>query len=81
MLVELEPGRVPGFFGLHRIETGIGRLFGGRKVDLVTYRSLNPHLVQSLSNTAPRKSPALQMSCDEVPGSEDSDSAVSGKPK
>ncbi len=44
VLVEFEPGRVPGFFGLHRIGIEIGRLFGGRKVDLVTYRSLNPHL-------------------------------------
>ena len=44
VLVEFEPGCVPGFFGLHRIESEIGRLFGGRKVDLVTYRSLNPYL-------------------------------------
>ena len=44
VLVEFEPGRVPGFFGLHRIERDIADLFGGRKVDLLTYRSLNPHL-------------------------------------
>ncbi|MFH1144249.1 MAG: nucleotidyltransferase family protein [Candidatus Eisenbacteria bacterium] len=44
VLVEFEPGRIPGFFGLHRIEREIAELFGGRKIDLLTYRSLNPHL-------------------------------------
>ena len=40
--VDFEPDRVPGFFGLHRIESEIARLFGGRTIDLLTYRSLNP---------------------------------------
>ncbi len=44
VLVEFEPGSVPGFFGLHRIELEIARLFGNRKVDLLTFRSLNPRL-------------------------------------
>ena len=44
ILVEFEPGHVPGFFGLHRIECEIAVLFGGRKIDLLTFRSLNPHL-------------------------------------
>jgi uncharacterized protein len=44
ILVEFEPGHVPGFFGLHRIERDIAGLFGGRRVDLLTFRSLNPHL-------------------------------------
>lgn len=44
VLVEFEPECVPGFFGLHRIESEIAEVFGGRRVDLLTYRSLNPHL-------------------------------------
>ena len=44
VLVEFEPGRVPGFFGLHGIECELADLFGGRKVDLLTFRSLNPYL-------------------------------------
>jgi predicted nucleotidyltransferase len=44
VLVEFEPGHVPGFFGLHRIECEIAALFGGRRIDLLTFRSLNPHL-------------------------------------
>ena len=44
VLVEFEPGHVPGFFGLHRIECAIATLFGDRRVDLLTFRSLNPHL-------------------------------------
>ena len=44
MLVEFEPGHVPGFFGLHRIEQEIAALFGNRRIDLLTFRSLNPHL-------------------------------------
>ena len=44
VLVEFEPDRVPGFFGLHRIECEIAALFGNRRVDLLTFRSLNPHL-------------------------------------
>lgn len=44
VLVEFEPENVPGFFGLHRIEQEIAELFGNRKVDLLTFRSLNPRL-------------------------------------
>lgn len=44
VLVEFEPGHVPGFFGLHRIEREIGALFGDRQIDLMTFRSLNPRL-------------------------------------
>jgi predicted nucleotidyltransferase len=42
VLVEFEPGQVPGFLPLHEIEAALSRLLGGRKVDLVTQRSLNP---------------------------------------
>jgi len=44
VLVEFEAGHVPGFFGLHRIACELATLFGGRNVDLLTFRSLNPLL-------------------------------------
>ena len=44
VLVEFEPGQVPGFLALHEIETELARLLGGRRVDLVTKRSLNRRL-------------------------------------
>ena len=44
VLVEFDPGHVPGFFGLYRIEQEIAALFGDRRIDLLTYRSLNPHI-------------------------------------
>ncbi len=44
VLVEFEPGHVPDFFRLYDIEQELSALFGGRPVDLVTYRALNPHL-------------------------------------
>ena len=52
VLVEFEPERVPGFFGLHRIESEISGLFGGRRVDLLTFRSLNPHLRERILTEA-----------------------------
>ena len=44
VLVEFKSGRTPGFFQLHRIEKEFAAVFGGRKIDLLTFRSLNPHL-------------------------------------
>ena len=44
ILVEFEPGRVPGFFRLHEIEQELSALLGGRRIDLVTPRFLNPRL-------------------------------------
>jgi predicted nucleotidyltransferase len=44
VLVEFEPGCVPGFFALHDFEMELSPLFGGSKVDLVTLRSLGPRL-------------------------------------
>jgi predicted nucleotidyltransferase len=41
VLVEFEPGQVPGFLALHEIETELSQLLDERKVDLVTQRSLN----------------------------------------
>lgn len=44
VLVELEPGRVPGFLRLHELEQELSGLFGGRRVDLVTPRFLNARM-------------------------------------
>ena len=42
VLVEFEPGHVPGFFGLYDMEEELSTLFGGRrKVDLRTPQDLS----------------------------------------
>jgi hypothetical protein len=41
VLVEFEPGHVPGFIALHGMQEELSTLFGGRRVDLVTERFLN----------------------------------------
>lgn len=44
VLVEFEPGQVPGFIRLHQIEEELSQLLGGHKPDLVTVKSLNHRL-------------------------------------
>ena len=44
VLVEFEPGHVPGFFRLFDLEEELSRLFGGRKVDLRTPQDLSQYL-------------------------------------
>jgi predicted nucleotidyltransferase len=44
VLVEFEPGQVPGFLKLYEIEAELSGLLGGRKIDLVTRQSLNRRL-------------------------------------
>ena len=44
VLVEFEPGQVPGFLALHLIEAELSKLLGGRQVDMITKRSLNRRL-------------------------------------
>jgi len=41
VLVEFEPGHVPGFFRLVDMECELSSLFGGRKVDLRTPQDLS----------------------------------------
>ncbi len=41
VLVEFDPGRAPGFFGLARMEAELSGLLGGRKVDLRTPQDLS----------------------------------------
>ena len=43
VLVEFEPGHVPGF-GIVDIEEKLGQLLGGRRIDLVAEKYLNPRL-------------------------------------
>ena len=52
VLVEFEPGQVPGFLALHEIETELSKLLGGRKVDLVTHRALNRRLRERVLSSA-----------------------------
>lgn len=44
VLVDFEPGHVPGFLRLHELEQELSRLFGGRRIDLVTPRFLNERM-------------------------------------
>jgi predicted nucleotidyltransferase len=41
LLVEFEPGKVPGYLGMARIESQLSQLVGGRKVDLRTANELS----------------------------------------
>ena len=41
VLVEFEPGHVPGFFGLYDMQEELSTLFRGRKVDLRTPQDLS----------------------------------------
>jgi len=42
-LVEFEPGKVPGFIGLSRMERELSETLGGRKVDLRTPEDLSKY--------------------------------------
>ena len=52
ILVEFEPGQVPGFFGLFDMQEELSRLFGGRKVDLRTSEDLSPYIREQVLATA-----------------------------
>jgi predicted nucleotidyltransferase len=41
ILVEFQPGHIPGFLKLHRIQEELSSLLGNRQIDLVTPKSLN----------------------------------------
>jgi len=51
VLVEFEPGHVPGF-ALIRMQDELSELFGGRKVDLVTPKFLNRRIRSKVQNEA-----------------------------
>ena len=44
VLVEFAPEGVPGFLGLYDLEQELSALFGGRRVEIVTSRSLNDRI-------------------------------------
>jgi predicted nucleotidyltransferase len=41
VLVDFDEGHIPGFIEFHEIEEELSRLFGGRRIDLVTPKFLN----------------------------------------
>ena len=51
LLVEFEPGRVPGLLGMSEIELALGRVLG-KKVDLRTAADLSPHFREEVLRTA-----------------------------
>ncbi len=52
VLVEFQPGRVPGLLGIAGIEIDLSRLFGGRKVDLRTPEDLSPYFREQVLDDA-----------------------------
>jgi hypothetical protein len=48
LLVEFEPDRVPGLFGIARMERELSALLGGRKVDLRTPHDLSRYFRQQV---------------------------------
>lgn len=51
VLVEFEPGHVPGFALIH-MQDELSSLFGGRKVDLVTPKFLNHRIRDAVLSTS-----------------------------
>ena len=52
VLVEFEPGKTPGFFGIARMERELSEMIGGRTVDLRTPGDLSPCFRQQVVDTA-----------------------------
>ena len=52
VLVEFEPGRIPGLLGVAGMELALSELFRGRKVDLRTAEDLSPYFRQEVLATA-----------------------------
>ncbi len=52
VLVEFELGRIPGLFGMARMERELSALFGGRAVDLRTPEDLSRYFRQSVLEEA-----------------------------
>jgi predicted nucleotidyltransferase len=48
VLVEFEPGHVPGFLGIARMERELGEVLGKRKVDLRTPEDLSLYFRQEV---------------------------------
>ncbi|MBI4789056.1 MAG: nucleotidyltransferase family protein [Chloroflexi bacterium] len=52
ILVEFEPGHVPGFFRIARLERELTELLGGRKADLRTPQDLSRYFRNTVLATA-----------------------------
>lgn len=52
LLIEFEPGRTPGFFGLAEIARQLSEALGGLMVDLRTQRDLSRHFRDEVLETA-----------------------------
>jgi len=52
VLVEFEPGNVPGLFGLARMERELSAILGDRPVDIGTTGALRPHLRRNVMESA-----------------------------
>jgi predicted nucleotidyltransferase len=52
VLVEFEPGHIPGFLGMARYERELSAILGGRKVDLRTPEDLSRYFRQSVLDEA-----------------------------
>ncbi len=52
LLVDFEPGSVPGLIGMAALENELSGLLGGRKVDLRTARDLSRHFRDEVMRTA-----------------------------
>lgn len=52
LLVEFEPGHVPGLIGMAELEADLSTLFGGRTVDLRTPGDLSRYFREEVFRTA-----------------------------
>ncbi len=52
VLVEFEPGDIPGLLGISRLERELSTLFGGRKVDLRTPEDLSQYFREDVLREA-----------------------------
>ena len=52
VLVEFEPGKEPGLFGIARMERELSPLFGGQKIDLRTPGDLGRYMRDRVMKTA-----------------------------
>ena len=52
VLVEFEPGHVPGLFRLTGMELALSSILGGRKVDINTVNGLSPYFRQEVLQEA-----------------------------
>ena len=52
VLVEFEPGQVPGYFGIAQMQEELSRILGGRPVDLRTPQELSRYFREQVLETA-----------------------------